>query len=179
MEKLFSLLLEIDEEYILKTAKEKKEYAKSARFFEWLYEYAKNMKNIFFKAKPLCDMNIEKFEALADYCIENVILHNKGVSAAAIEKEGDPVYSADNISILCSIMDKYFESIFYKDYSRVVIHGNIRKSTGLSDEKCNILWDCYFKQEQALWRKYSMQLQVNIDRRLNDLLDAILNMEEE
>lgn len=178
MEKLFSLLPEINEEHILKIA-EKNEYVESRKFFEWLYEYAKNLKKMINKTKALCDINIEEFEDLVGYCLENVILHKKGVRAAADEKKDYPIYTADNISILCNIMDKYFEYIFYNDISKSTIDKKIRQNTGLSEEKCDILWNYYLKEEQALWRKYSMKLQINIDRRLNDLLDAVLSIEEE
>lgn len=177
MEKLFSILPEIDDKDIQKIIEENKKYTGSSKFFAWLYKYAKNIKITFHRTKPLCDMEIEDFDALAGYCIENVLLHNLGIQNAEIKDQ--QIYSADNISILCSIIDSYFESIFYDGISKSVINKNISQSTKLSMDKCNILWNYYLKEEQALWRKYSMQLQVTIDKKLNDFLDAMLNMEED
>ncbi len=179
IEELISLLPEIDEKYIDRIANAKEEYAESSKFFEWLSICAKNIKDTFNRTKPLCDIGIEEFEGLVEYVMQNIILHNVGIGEAAAEKEDNPVYSVSNISVLSSIINRYFENIFYDGASKFIANKSIQRNTGISEEKCDIFWKNYLKEEQALWRKYSMRLQVDIGKRLNDLLEALFNIEEE
>lgn len=173
IEQLFSILPEIDEECILKMA-EKKEYAKSRCFFKWLRNYSEGIKKIFDKTKHLCHMDIGEFRELAVYCLYNLILHNN-----TNNNKLNGIFSDLDISMMASIMDKYFRDIFYDDYTKEHLNHEWQAYTKLPEQKIDILWELYLKEEETLWRRYSMKLQVNISRNLEDLLDILTDIEND
>ncbi len=173
IEQLFSILPEIDKDCILKIA-EKKEYVKSRCFFQWLQNYAENIKKTFNKTKHLCDMDIDGFRELAGYCLYNLILHNN-----ANKHKFNVIYDNLDISMMASIMDRYFRDIFYDDYTKKHLNHEWQTYTKLPEQKIDILWELYLQEEEALWRKYSMKLQVNISRNLEDLLDILTDIESD
>lgn len=174
IEKLFSILPEIDEDSIMEIIEEKKKYGKNQCFFKWLENYSENIRKTFDRTKNLCDMDIEEFTELAGYCLYNLILHNN-----AGQHKISVTCSNLDISIMVSIMEKYFKDIFYNDYTKTHLSYELQTYTKLTEEKSDILWKLYLKEEEALWRKYSMKLQVDISRNLEDLLDILTDIEND
>lgn len=177
-ELLPEIVLEKGEEYFLELKEEKSEYENCRKFFSWLYEYSQTLNNAFQKIARIRELNMDEFEQLFDFCLEKLILHNIGIEAAVNKEQEQELYSKDNLKLMVGLLNTYFMHIF-NGSSQYAIAGAMRRSLGLSEEKCEFLWKKYIQNEEALWRKYSMKLQIEINDKLDLFIETFSEREEE
>lgn len=183
MRKFDSLIIMIleagAEEHILGMAERKAEYSDCCKFFRWTYNYALRLKETLKKTRSLREMEMSEFKALFDRCMRDMILHRVSVRASTIAGRDCASFSSEGKRSLASLIDHYCRWIFYDNLPKEQAESRLRSFSGLSQERCEVFWEKYLENEEALWRKYSMEKQCNVERELEILskkLDELVSV---
>lgn len=172
------IVLEDEKESFLRLIENYSKYKNCTDFFSWLCEYVERISNLCQMTKEIRKLNSEDFEHLFDYCLENLILHNFGLEAIVNEKQGQELYYLDNLKSMTYIINMYYSWIFIKGGSKYDADRSILEA-GITEDKCLIFWKKYLQNEDALWKKYSLILQNEINNKLELFIKSISTIEEE
>lgn len=173
------IVLEEGKEYFSQLMKENAKYKNCTDFFGWLYEYAVSINNAYQMTEGIRNLENEEFEKLLDYCLENLILHNVGFETAVKQMQGQELYRRENLKSMANLINNYYHWIFIRGVSKDGINHRMCEMAGISEDKCSFLWDRYLKKEDLLWKKYSLELQNEINGKLDLFFKVISEVEEE
>lgn len=178
-ELLPQVVVETEEECFSQLIKSFFKYQNCSEFFSWLSDYAKSTRNMHQMVKGIQELNFKDFELLFDYCLENLILHNIGFETAANEMRGQEYYHEDNLKAMVNLINAYYKMILINGRSKGYVEHRILKTVGISEDRYLLFWERYLRNEDALWRKYSLKLQNEINQKLELFIEAISEIEED
>lgn len=173
------IVSEEGKEYFAQLIKDNAKFENCTEYFSWLYEYARAISDAYQMTEGIVKLENDKFEALLDYCLENLILHNVGLETAVSKMKEEEMYCTENLTSMANLINTYYKWIFVKGDSKEGINRRMSEMAGVSEDKCSFFWDRYLQKEELLWRKYSMELQNEINGKLDVFFRAISEVEEE
>lgn len=134
----------------------------NANYISWLLDYMEKGYRIFSDAIPFQNMDINKFQVMVDFCVQNYVLHN--ISPNEISKEWKEM--EQDLKKLKRVIFRYINWYFWENHSAFRVIEEMKSTFDLKEEYVSIIQKSLENNEEKLWKIY-------LNRRLNYIEDTL------
>lgn len=142
-------------------------YESNKKFINWLKKYVETRIRPAEDARFINELDLKSFEAMSQYCFENLIL--KDIGRNNIDEQWDK----EQIIIIRKMLFTFINMIEVNFYSDEYALENMERVFGIKRQYC-IKWLHLIKEhEDRLWKIMLMKQYNKIENKLDELLDKI------
>lgn len=143
------------------------DYESNKKFINWLKKYVETIIRPVEDARFINELDLKSFEAMSQYCFENLVL--KDIGRSNIDEQWDRV----QIIIIRKMLFTFIDMIEVNFYSDEYALENMERTFGIKKQYC-IKWLYLIKEhEDRLWKIMLMKRYNRIENKLDELLDKM------
>lgn len=136
-------------------------------FLNWLFDYMETTYKVYMDSLPFQKMDISSFKEIVNYCFDNFVLQMIDKDEIAKNWESH----IEDILKLRKIINIYIRLILWDNRSRQYTNNYMDAKFGLSQERCDVIYQKIEGNEEKLWRK-------SLAKRLNYIESCIERLEK-